>query len=348
MNEILFYGFVSEFSVASFILSLTSAKTANRDVFVKINSGGGDVFAGWGAIAEFRAFPNGKKVIVHGNASSMMAYFLLFVQEPEAIQQSKFVFHRASNFFESEESIKLQLDSINIDLRKALEEKLDVEAFVAIMKEQNGEEVDLDRFFDANERPIDVTLNADQAKAIGLIKNVVNLSANEAESINENLMAASTGQGISLIQVEQPEATTEDKILEPNKIVKMDLAELKSKHPDLVAKLLAEQAEANTAAVKSATTAELDRVKSWMVFQEINPKAVKEGIESGVAPTQAQTSEFLLAGAKQGFAASAEAGNAGDVDTPEAEGELSKEDKAKKDKQDKIDAFEAKVKAKIQ
>ena len=97
MKEILFYGFVGDFFVERFINQLNEAKSLGEGAFVKINSSGGDVFAGWGMISEFRMYTDKKKVLAHGNASSMAAVFLLFAEDVEALEQTKFVLQEYIN-----------------------------------------------------------------------------------------------------------------------------------------------------------------------------------------------------------------------------------------------------------
>ena len=68
--------------------------------------------------------------------------------------------------------------------------------------------------------------------------------------------------------------------------------ELKAKHPEVYSQIF-------NLGVKEGKTAEKDRVEAWAVFAEINPKAVKEGIEGGENITQKAMAEFALQGQKQ-------------------------------------------------
>lgn len=65
--------------------------------------------------------------------------------------------------------------------------------------------------------------------------------------------------------------------------------ELKSKHPDVYASILAEGA-----------TAEQDRIGAWEAYREADSKAVSAGIASGKHITSAESNKFLVALATQG------------------------------------------------
>lgn len=305
MNEIIFYGVINEFSVASFIQRLQAAE--GQDIDVLLNSQGGDVSSGWGMIKRFRDFGGNKKVTVHGAAHSMASMFILFADEVTAIKQSKFVLHRASAFF-IDATMRELLISINEDVRAAMEEKLDIEAFEDIAG------VDLDRFFDVDQERIDVILNSEQAEAIGLIKNVVNLSPNQAERINRNMVEACHGVGVEMLKVDKP-AKKKNKSSK-NSDSQMDLNELKTKHPELYKQVMA-QGEAG--ASEEAKKAELDRVNAWMAWHEVDPKAVMEGIKSGEPITMGKISEFSAKAAKNGFSASLESQTGDGPDTEESD-----------------------------
>ena len=266
-----------------------------KDVNILANSMGGDADAGFGLIKSIRDYPFNKKLSVHGSAYSMMAFAALFVNEVEALEQSIFLFHRAAAFFlfEEEPGIRELLTKRNATLRKAMEEKLDIEAFERI----SG--VTLDELFSMEDR-IDVTLTAEEAREIGLVTEIIPLSAVEPEEINTRMMAASAGVGVQPIKIN-------DNV--------MTLDELKEKHPELYAQVKdAGKQEAlknqppvqvpDTSAqtdIEKAVQAERTRVSAWQAFQEVDAKKVSEGIASGKEITMAEISEFTLQAAKNNF-----------------------------------------------
>jgi len=327
MREILFYGFVGDFSVRNFITQLTAIANSNEGAFMKINSFGGDVSSGWGVISEWRAFKGAKKIIVHGAAHSMMAVILLFTEETTAIEQSKFILHRASNFFENENpTAKKSVDETNKDIRKAFEDRLDIAAFEEIGREQHGVTFSLGRFFDSSEPAIDVLLNSSQAKAIGLIKNVVPLNAKEEEDINQNLLTANAVYGAQMLKTENIDKKTKEA---------MTPEQIKAKYPDAFKKIQADAAPAPVAEtsapiatvpvtaakptdVEAAVTAERKRIESWDTWREYDEKAVTAGIASGLEIDASQQQKFILAAAKKASTVKAEAGSPSAVDTPAA------------------------------
>ena len=68
MAEIIFYDYVSSFSVENLINKIAQIP-AEEDVTIRINSGGGSVFAGRGLFREFSERKINLKI--DGNASSM-------------------------------------------------------------------------------------------------------------------------------------------------------------------------------------------------------------------------------------------------------------------------------------
>ena len=331
MRQILFYGFVFDARVAEFIRELEFAKDIGEDIKVKINSMGGDVFSGWGMISEFRDFPNQKEVLVHGNASSMMSVFVMFAEETTCLEQTKFILHRASANRNDEETLKMLKDT-NDDIRKAFEEKLDIEKFEEIAG------VDLDRFFDETKPAVDVQLNASQAKDVGLIKNVVPLSVKEAEATNQSMIEACGGQGVYMLSVEKKESKKTKKSDQKN--TKMTLKELKAEHPNLVAALIAEATpDIQEAAIKQ----ERERTNSWLAWKDVDAKAAIEGVLSGDDLTAAKSEEFKVTGLKNGFVANASGQKpVGDGDEDDGGDDGSDDDDSKDAEQ-----FEAKVRSMI-
>ncbi|HAV1412738.1 S49 family peptidase [Vibrio parahaemolyticus] len=87
---------------------------------------------------------------------------------------------------------------------------------------------------------------------------------------------------------------------------RMDRKELESKHPDLVLEIKQE-------AVKE----EQDRVGAWAEFIDVDPSAVKKGIESGAAMTQKDMVSLLRKETKQKLVTEEVEASEEDVDTPD-------------------------------
>lgn len=300
MKKIQFYGYVFDYSVSSFIEEMNEAEASGDDVAIVTNCYGGSVLSGWGLIATLSEFPNNKKIMVHGNASSMMAYALLFCEDTSCIPQSIFLLHRASTYRDDEASMN-SLKKTNADLRKAFEVKIDIPAFEKIAG------VDLDRFFDGTKSVVDVELDAKQAKKIGLIKNIVPLSPKRSKEINAEMITACGGQGVQMIKIDEPEA-----VKKPIISNKMTKAELEKDHPTIVAEIIA---SATPAIQLAAVANEKARANSFLAYHEIDSKAAIEGAKGDKALTPDVQAEFQVTALKTGFVKNASEGGNSSLDT---------------------------------
>lgn len=94
------------------------------------------------------------------------------------------------------------------------------------------------------------------------------------------------------------ELSTFDSSINNPKNKKMTTLELKANHPDVYGQILAE-----------GVTAEQNRVKAWMSFNEIDPKAVTEGITSGKPVDNLVIAEMSAKAISNAQAKAIEAGN---------------------------------------
>lgn len=287
--EILFYGEVTNFSVASLIGRLAEAKNQKANINVLTNSAGGDPDPGFGLIAKMREYPYGKMMTVHGAAYSTAAFAALFVDKVRAIEQAKFLFHRVAAFNMADEKLPVMVDlltSRNNDLRKAMEEKLDISAFERI----SG--VTLDELFSLENR-IDVVLDANQALEIGLVTEIIPLPAREAEEINSRMVMAASANSLGIKPIE----------IEKRKNKSMDLEKLKKEHPEVYAQALLEARQQPVADDgETVLKKERARVAAWQVWAEVDAKRVADGIASGLEISPKDTQEFMLAQSKKNFA----------------------------------------------
>jgi ATP-dependent protease ClpP protease subunit len=270
-KEILIYNPVFSFTAEAFIQQMEEFKA--EEITIRVNSPGGSVYKGWGMIAKALEHEEKIKVKVDGNASSMMAIFLLYVKEVEALDVSSFTLHRASTFAPTPED-QIELDKINADIRKAFEKRLNIEKFEKIAG------VSLDDFFNSDQ-VIDVTINAKQAKEIGLIKTIKKLEAQEFEALHDKFAAFSSYEN-NILNVKP-------------KTKNMNLEEFKANHPALFAEVVA-----------IGKDEEADRVASLTAFMEIDPIAVKQKIESGEGLNQKFIADMTIKGMKKGIVAEIE------------------------------------------
>jgi ClpP class serine protease len=108
---------------------------------------------------------------------------------------------------------------------------------------------------------------------------------------------------------------------------KMTKEDLKSKHPDVYADILAEGA-----------TAEQDRVASWEAYREADSKAVSEGIASGKKITDAQAHQFQATLATKGKIQELKSDSAKPITTEETPAIDNGADKSKEKKEAEIKA----------
>lgn len=192
-KEILFYTTFNSYSVSDFISSLEAAK--GDSICVRMNTAGGSVYDGYGAIAKFNEHTGEKRIKVDGRADSFGAYFLAFcpnTENVECLDVSNFTFHRAAmpSWFESDanyftDEIKAQLNGMNATLRQGIESKTTPEKW----KKITG--VSLEDMFSLNAR-IDVPLSAEKMQKLGFVGKVNKITPQklaEIKSYNAELAA---------------------------------------------------------------------------------------------------------------------------------------------------------------
>ncbi len=295
MRELYIYSVIVDFVAEFFMRSLEEFKDV--PVAVRLYTPGGDPLAAWGMIDKLNQHKHPVKLMVDGKADSAGAYFLLFQDDVEALETSQFLLHRAvmRNNPNPIGADADRVNEVNKQLRAAMEKKLDIPAF----EELAG--VSLEVFFEGD-LLIEVNLNAENAKKIGLINKIRNLADGELTALGIKFAAYSENDP-------QPE---------PKKEIDMTLQELKTKHPLLYSEVVANaQTEGITAAREEGVNAEKDRIGSWMAFVDIDAVAVKEGIESGEAISQTAMSEFNIKSVNAQTLAAIEGRNSEDTETEE-------------------------------
>ena len=173
-KELLIYGQIYSQSTIDFINGMNEIGE-DDELSVRVSSEGGDVLYGFGMIAKFNEHKGSKIVKVDGKAYSMGLFFCAYADNVEALDTSKFLLHRAaySEWFEDSvyftPELKAQLVEVNKQLMDAFKAKVDVAKF----EELKG--VKLKDVFSMDSR-IDVFLNAQEAKQIGLINKIVKIT----------------------------------------------------------------------------------------------------------------------------------------------------------------------------
>jgi ATP-dependent protease ClpP protease subunit len=330
-KDILIYGDVQTFMAAEFIRSVDELNESDPLV-VRINTNGGDPQTSFGMIAKFQEF-NGEKIVrVDGKAYSTGFFMCCFADNVEALDVSQFLIHRAAypGWIESNpdyftDDLKANLKTVNDSLLKALKSKIDVEAFEKI----SG--TTLKEIFSMDSRK-DVFIDAKQAKKIGLVSKINKITPTMAAEIS-NSYAASMA---AVYQPENPSAENQNK--NQNKMNKEDF---KKENPEAYKAIVKDSTEAG---VKTET----ERVAAWMEHVEVDPQAVKKGIESGKEITKDEMKAFYKKAAQMEAKAEAVEGLEAEAEkTEKVETDAPKEDANADAGLSELEAFEAKVDAKL-
>lgn len=251
------YSFVAE--------ELMQEMNANmsEEIVLRLNTPGGSVFSGYGLCSKMTEHGN-VTIKVDGYAASMGAFMLLFANKVECSDVSKIMLHRADGYAETDAQ-KEFLASVNKDLRAKLEKKINADTF----KEVTG--VSFDEMF-ASDKRIDVWIDAKQAKKLGLVDKINKLDPKELKALSSAMMniAASfdnSPKNEQVVTIQNP--------------IKMTIEKLKAENPEVFAQILA-----------LGVNAEKERVKTWMVFADVDAVAVKAGIDSGKEITASEQADF--------------------------------------------------------
>lgn len=299
MKEIYLYSGIYDWTIEQISAQLNENE---EPVKVRLNSGGGDVFAAQGFLADIKKRDK-DTLSVDGNASSMAFFAMMYFKNVEVLSTTKCLVHRA-NMYGATEADKKMVREVNANYRASMEARIDVKKFEEITA------VTLDQIFNEETR-IEVWLNASDLVAIGLVKqeNVFELTP---------ALAAKQQVKLELEAYKEPIINNNNQILEAMAEEKKELT-----------------AEERQSIVASGVASEKARVEAWMVWLETDPAKVKAGIESGKEVSAKDTQEFMLA-MSNGKALEAIKGNSPEAvktpkeKTPEAEheAELLAEEKA--------------------
>ena len=306
-KELYIYSPLWDFTAETVVAQLNEIPES-EELKVRLNTPGGNATAGWAIISKMSERTGKLTGIIDGQAMSMGAIMLVFFDEVIANDTSRIMFHKAafSSWHDPSESELKMLKNVNTQFKEKLTKKV---------SGKKGAQKFLDKVFESDIRN-DVELTPIEAKQLGIVDEVRKLEP-KAEYIGTQIVA--------IVESKKEIPNREDN--KPNVKI-MDKATLKAENPSLYAAILA---EGEKAGIKIGADAERDRVGSWTVFNEVNPEAVKAGIESGLPISAKQMSEFTLQIAKGEKVIAAKKDNPDEVNT---EGkELTPEQiQAKKDK----------------
>lgn len=150
----------------------------DEEVKIWMNSPGGMVTAGWALIGALKDRDKGFSTKIMGDASSMAFNMLLFSNYNEALDSSNFLIHRAASYWEdimtNEE--KKDIEDRNKVIRKKMSQRINEDKFIEVTGKS------FDDIFDMTQR-LDVRLNAQQAKKIGLVDKIIKLDTKKLEAI---------------------------------------------------------------------------------------------------------------------------------------------------------------------
>lgn len=286
-KELYLYNQIYSYSAQNIIAQIEECKNED-DITIRINSGGGDVFATFGMMAKVQERAGKTTMKVDGIAASAAAMFLCFADRVECLDTSTIMLHRAEGDTSTPEDKKL-VDDINASLRSQLESKLDGKK----LKELKN--TSIKNLFE-DEKRLDLFLTASEAKQIGLVDKINKLSVKESKALNERIFAIAAAFN--------PES--QDPII-PKTPITMTLEEIKAKHPELYAQIFA-----------LGVSQEKDRIEAILVFNDIDAVATKAIIASGKPIGQKEMSEFTLKAISKNSLDAVKKDSAGNVITDEA------------------------------
>jgi len=285
-KEILIYGLIHSDSVMEMMKSMADVEP-DEEMFLRINTDGGQPQDGFGLAAKFAEFTGSKSIQVDGRAYSTGLFLLCYADTVNALDVSSFMVHRAgySEWFEKSEfftpEVKANIVAINKDLERAFRGKIDGKKF----EELKG--VKIKDIFDVEKPRVDVFFTAVEAKKIGLVKNITKITPTAMLQINaqmHEIAAKYTGGEIHKNIVEPVVADSNNQSIITPQIQnskKMNKKELLAAHPEICAELIAD-----------GVAKEKSRVGAWMVNLQIDANAVKAGIDAGGEFTQKDMAEF--------------------------------------------------------
>lgn len=261
-KELYLYSPIFDFTAEALLASIE--ENMGSDIVLRENTPGGSVFSAYGIYTKVKEHGN-VHLKVDGCAMSGGAFLPFYAKSSECLDTTRFMFHRADMYVEDGVD-QAFLDGINRDLKAQMKAKIDA----AKWKEITG--YSIDDLFNPETR-LEIYLSGKQAKDLGIVNKVVKLTPQMGKEIS-----AFTDKMNSLAA----HATTEP-IVKNSNTKNMTAEEFRQQNPTDYAEILA-----------LGVAQERDRVEACMVYNDIDPVAVKAAIESGKPFTQKQMAELNL------------------------------------------------------
>lgn len=263
---------------------------------LRLHTPGGEVMAGYAVLSRLTDRKGITDIFVDGMAYSMGAWMSLWANKVIASEMAKFMFHKAAypSWYEASESEQSQLKEMNAKFKAKMQSRF------------NDSQLAKDTIAKVFEVDVinDVYLTAKQAKEVGLVSEIKTLDLGAKAQIEQYSQ-------MYAFYTEAKKETPEVGANKPQNLKSMNIQELKAQHPALYDEVFA-------AGRSAGAVAERDRVGSFLAFLDVDPKAVKAGIESGNAISETQRSEFALASYKKQANATETAENPEAIKTPAA------------------------------
>lgn len=186
MSEILLYSKINKQVAENFIYNI-GWLGEDKVTTVRMYCPGGDILAAWGMAAKINeSKQKGNRFVlkVDGMAASMGAVLACYFDERIALDTSQFMLHRGSygtnedgTPYKPTPEEQTQLQTINNSLKEKLQQVINDE----LLKSLTG--YSLDDLFDESKERINLWLNADIARKIGLVTEVVPLNATNTNNL---------------------------------------------------------------------------------------------------------------------------------------------------------------------
>ena len=321
MREIKLYsGFYDE-TIQAVIEEMQSVPD-NEEINLRINSGGGSVFAGWGLIAEMQKRTGKVTVSIDGNASSMAFVTALYADSVKILSTTVAGVHRAASWNTEDEGSVNMVKGQNEKIKAAIGSRLGFSAF----KDATGK--DINEIFNGltghSEYPI-VYLDADALVKIGLVaqENVQELTAELAAELGDSKVDMYTHIDLPVAKGDKPT----DKKIELNSNINTNTNMEK---------------QFTQADIDAAVKAERSRVNAYLAHASTDIDKVIAGIKSGEELSADVREELMIARADAKTLAVIANASQKDVivkeETTEAQAEIVSNE------QKELDAFTAELK----
>lgn len=303
---LLVYETITNESAKEFLRELNFVSQFQDDITVRINSGGGDVFAGYGMVAAVSEIRGETLGIVDGLAGSMAGVFLPMFDRVEAYDTSNFLIHRIASPGPVTNEMQAEIDRMNVIFREKLESRIKPRAFKRIFG------TSIKGLFEEEERR-DLLFGAQKALEIGLIDRIRTLNREEGKKVQAAFSAFASGS----IKYELS-SSIEDNTAQSGKKQKSKPKTMSEEAITVESLRVSDPAVYQAifnSGLEAGSKKERDRVGAWNAFADVDLNAVTEGIKSGEPLGQAKQMEFLRKSVSAGAVQQLEAGSAGNIAT---------------------------------